>query len=301
MFYGIHNLNSSQDIKQNAQDQINSHSQHTKILQDVTSLQQEQMKMLQDVSYLQQKHHKIMQDNLPGQLRSSFSLSDKKLGTQTERENKYSISPTYSICHRTLQGRADLPSYLNDAGLVGEAAEIGVRRGHFSSHVLKNWKGRMLHLVDPWEHQETKIYVDVSNRPQNEHDENLEHVKKMLDEEAPGRYEVHRGYSVDVAKTFTDEQLDFVYIDARHDYAGVLEDLEAWWPKLKVGGLIAGHDFIPDQVKPVEGDFGVQKAVGEFARSKSRDVQSISSKTLSGGREEPQRFDGGWTTFYFFK
>jgi predicted O-methyltransferase YrrM len=159
----------------------------------------------------------------------------------------------------------------------------------------------MLHLVDPWEHQEDATYHDVSNMPQSDHDENLEHVKEMLGKEAPGRFTVHRGYSVAVANEFKDNQLDFVYIDARHDYEGVLEDLEAWWPKLKVGGLIAGHDYVPDQIKEKEGAFGVQKAVKEFTLAKGRDVQSISDKTLAGGRAEPQAVDGGWTTFYFFK
>lgn len=50
----------------------------------------------------------------------------------------------YSLCHQTLAGRGDLPAYLNELGLVGQAVEIGVRRGHFSSHMLKNWKGKTL-------------------------------------------------------------------------------------------------------------------------------------------------------------
>lgn len=32
--------------------------------------------------------------------------------------------------------------------------------------------------------------------------------------------------------------------DARHDYCGVAEDLELWWPKVKPGGIFAGHDYI---------------------------------------------------------
>ena len=35
-----------------------------------------------------------------------------------------------------------------------------------------------------------------------------------------------------------------MYIDGRHDFAGVLEDLVAWWPKLCQGGLLGGHDWI---------------------------------------------------------
>jgi len=213
----------------------------------------------------------------------------------------------HTMCHRTLNSRGDLPWYLTMLGLTGEAVEIGVRRGHYSQHILKNWPGH-LHLVDPWERQEemsdgtgTKKYNDISNAPQQEHDDNLDHVKKMLGGLAPGRFTVHRDYSVEAAKAFKDGQLDFVYVDARHDYEGALEDMVAWWPKLRVGGLIAGHDFIPDQIKEKEGDFGVQRAVLEFTKKKGREVQSISTKDGHGGRSEPQSVDGGWTTFYFFK
>lgn len=35
-----------------------------------------------------------------------------------------------------------------------------------------------------------------------------------------------------------------IYVDARHDYCGVMDDLNAWWPKLREGGLAAGHDYV---------------------------------------------------------
>lgn len=37
----------------------------------------------------------------------------------------------------------------------------------------------------------------------------------------PGRFEIIRDYSLGAAVKFQDESLDYVYIDARHDYAGV--------------------------------------------------------------------------------
>merc|ERR1712061_735008 len=49
--------------------------------------------------------------------------------------------------------------------------------------------------------------------------------------------------SVSCAQQFLDGSLDFVYLDARHDRQGVLEDLSAYWPKLRAGGVIAGHDY----------------------------------------------------------
>lgn len=44
---------------------------------------------------------------------------------------------------------------------------------------------------------------------------------------------------------FADGTFDFIYVDARHDRLGVLEDLQAWWPKLRRGGLMAGHYYTP--------------------------------------------------------
>ena len=268
----------------------------------------------------------------------------------------------HSLCHVALKSRADLPRYLNDLGLTGEGVEVGVRRAHFSEHVLQQWKGRVLHLVDPWEHQDAVDakttggkYQDVSNAPNAEHAENLEHVKRTLSRFG-SRFAIHRKYSVSAAREFADNTLDFVYVDARHEYEGCLEDLKAWYPKLRKGGLVSGHDFVPDcaEIKsefetateawtiessslslrlldgvesgeydlsapaPVdhsdwlsftqvpdgflkEGAFGVQRAATEFAKAVGREVQSISTKTRSAGREEPQRVDGGWTTFYWIK
>lgn len=51
------------------------------------------------------------------------------------------------------------------------------------------------------------------------------------------------GYSVEVAKTYEDDSLDFVFIDGDHRYECVLEDINAWLPKVKSGGVLAGHDY----------------------------------------------------------
>lgn len=49
--------------------------------------------------------------------------------------------------------------------------------------------------------------------------------------------------SAEAARHFADESLDFVFIDADHQYDAVLRDLKAWWPKIKPGGRIGGHDY----------------------------------------------------------
>ena len=48
--------------------------------------------------------------------------------------------------------------------------------------------------------------------------------------------------SIEVAQTIHDEVLDLVYIDASHFYTDIKADILAWWPKVKPGGYISGHD-----------------------------------------------------------
>jgi len=63
--------------------------------------------------------------------------------------------------------------------------------------------------------------------------------------------------SVEASTKFKDEYFDIVYIDASHEYEFVKEDIIAWLPKVKKGGIICGDDY-------VIGWPGVIKAVDEF-------------------------------------
>jgi predicted O-methyltransferase YrrM len=49
--------------------------------------------------------------------------------------------------------------------------------------------------------------------------------------------------SVAASKLFADNSLDFVFIDANHELKYITEDLHSWYPKVKKGGIIAGHDY----------------------------------------------------------
>ena len=66
--------------------------------------------------------------------------------------------------------------------------------------------------------------------------------------------------SVEAAKDFEDESIDFVYIDAGHTYKEVYEDLTSWIPKVKKGGFVGGHDYYPHFIR----GNGVKEAVHEF-------------------------------------
>lgn len=70
------------------------------------------------------------------------------------------------------------------------------------------------------------------------------------------------GKSLDIVSQFEDESIDFIFIDASHDYENVLADITAWYPKLKPGGLIAGDDYAPCWG-------GVIQAVNEYFNNKT--------------------------------
>jgi hypothetical protein len=61
--------------------------------------------------------------------------------------------------------------------------------------------------------------------------------------------------SLEASKLYADKSLDFVFIDASHEYEDVKNDIIHWFPKVKVGGVLGGHD---------RGWQGVAKAVSEL-------------------------------------
>jgi hypothetical protein len=75
-----------------------------------------------------------------------------------------------------------------------------------------------------------------------------------------GFVEIVKGRGVDVAESFSPGSLSFVFIDGSHEEADVWWDLEHFVPKVKPGGVIAGHDYDRDGVWiSVDGFFGKEK------------------------------------------
>ena len=70
-----------------------------------------------------------------------------------------------------------------------------------------------------------------------------------------------RELSWEGAKHYEDNTLDFIFIDAAHDYESVKKDINAWFPKLKQEGIIAGHDYTWCEE--------VRQAVNEFFEGKT--------------------------------
>jgi len=136
-----------------------------------------------------------------------------------------------------------------------EFVEIGCDCGQSSCfigvEIINQNKNIKLNLVDTWSDSEL-------NNPNGypSYDlfcKNIEPIKEKLG----NKLNVIKNYSVNASKLFENESLDFIFIDANHEYKFVMEDLNAWFPKLKKGGIIAGHDYY-------DGHHGVEQAVNEF-------------------------------------
>lgn len=54
---------------------------------------------------------------------------------------------------------------------------------------------------------------------------------------------LHCQDALSAAAAHEDESLDFVFLDDNHTTAHVIAEMDAWWPKIKPGGVLAGHDI----------------------------------------------------------
>lgn len=134
--------------------------------------------------------------------------------------------------------------------------ELGVYLGSNAISMLKNLNIKRLYLVDPYVKYEQ--YRDPGGwveRTQKDFDEYYKKATSRL-YSWPDKVVFLREYS-DLAAVQIPDDLDFVYVDANHSYKYVKRDIETYYPKLKVGGVIGGDNF--DPLYP-----GVAKAVLEF-------------------------------------
>lgn len=114
----------------------------------------------------------------------------------------------------------------------GAAVEVGCFAGVSTECLAQAFE--FVTAVDVW-----KPYREVMS------EETISEARRMFDE----RMQKYPNVSVFpmesplAAAHWMDGSIDFVYIDANHSYFEVLSDITAWWPKVKMGGFIGGHDY----------------------------------------------------------
>lgn len=133
-------------------------------------------------------------------------------------------------------GREILGDWFREFGFkVG--AEIGTERGIFSKTLLKAHPKLKLYCIDPWQPYDGYIAKINGEQLKMKYYEAQERLKDY-------NAELIREFSMDAVRKFKNESLDFVYIDGNHDLPWCMDDIIEWEKKVKVGGIVSGHDYV---------------------------------------------------------
>ena len=151
---------------------------------------------------------------------------------------------------------------------TGIGVEVGCLRGEFSSFLSTQYKGTIL-AIDS--------FVGEFNMPDDPSTEDK--CRKNFERT---NCQLIKGDSIDIASRMPNESLDWVYIDADHIYEAVKADIEAWFPKVRKGGVISGHDYVNYN------GFGVIDAVDEFCAKYKYKIEGLFDKDK-------------FASWYFFK
>lgn len=131
---------------------------------------------------------------------------------------------------------------------IGEkdrAVEIGTHRADFASILLDSWPGHLT-CVDPWSvpagyEDQAEMLLHLGGKGDREQDLFVATARLA---QFGDRVRLLRKLSEDAADEIAPRSLGFVYLDGDHRLEAVLTDLKNWWPKLRSGGVMAGHDWL---------------------------------------------------------
>lgn len=159
--------------------------------------------------------------------------------------------------------RITLAQLFADLGYT-RGAEIGVEFGYFSEVLCRENPKLKLKCVDPW----APYGRSDKAKEDGVYDKAVERLRGF-----PGT-EIIRLPSMEAVKDVPDVSLDFVYIDALHDFDSVIKDLLFWVPKVRMGGMISGHDFT------VAHNMGVTQAVTAYTTGHAINLYYITNEQI---------------------
>lgn len=126
--------------------------------------------------------------------------------------------------------------------------EIGTWAGEFAAFICRTNPQVHLTCVDPW----LAYHEQPKQRSMDAY------YAQAVERLAPLNVTILKKSSMEALPDVADRSLDFVYIDGAHQFDYVIQDLIHWTKKVKVGGIIAGHDYY------AFGGTGVVKAVDAY-------------------------------------
>lgn len=145
-------------------------------------------------------------------------------------------------------------SMVEEFGNGSSFVEVGSWHGKSACYMATEIKNRELDIsfdcIDNWQNMLSGV-TNSADSSQEEFDDNMR--RGGLEDYVTSI----KSDSVEAASFYEDNSLDFVFIDADHRYEGCKKDIEAWYPKVKDGGILAGHDYVPIK------NYGVIEAVND--------------------------------------
>jgi hypothetical protein len=182
-----------------------------------------------------------------------------------------------------LKTRRDFPTLLEYMSYK-KICEVGVWRGEFLSTLSLSNPDHLVG-VDVWDKYDIEAYKRTPCYYKFfPHDKNKVWREKVQAwaEEKDFKTDIIVDFSVEAAKQFEDGYFDFVYIDSDHSYEGVTEDLEAWYPKVRKGGMIAGHDYVNFVANRTKKHIRCKDGIDDFVKKydKEKDLMLTGEKNL---------------------
>jgi len=142
------------------------------------------------------------------------------------------LSPFWVTCNRLV----DLPPLFKELGFTS-GAEVGVCWGAYSEILCQSNPDLTVYSIDPWVHYPLRRNF----RRAYVYEPMYQHVVQLLAPYPNSR--IIRKKSMEAVLDFPDNSLDFVFIDADHRFEFVTNDIAEWSKKVRVGGIISGHDY----------------------------------------------------------
>ncbi len=170
-----------------------------------------------------------------------------------------------------MKNRKELARHFAELGFT-IGAEIGVCSGTYSQILCKSNPKLKLYCIDNW---------GLGTRMDKRWERKYKEAQFRL---GPFNTTIIRKLSMDAVKDFEDESLDFVYIDADHAYKNVRDDIRAWTPKVRKGGIVSGHDYYLTRA----GNVGVIAAVNEYVKEHGYKLQLTDWDLESEPYTEPE-------------
>lgn len=163
--------------------------------------------------------------------------------------------------------RQELIEWMAGLGRFDTVIEVGVFRGTFARALHRAFGPKRLVLVDPWKKFGHDVYGDYPGLGQSDWDRIYQNVSRSF--AGVSGVEIIRATSEVAAARVPDGSADLVYIDANHEYDFVKADIALWFPKVRPGGWIAGHDWDLAGVKRAVAQSVVGPIVGHTTKERS--------------------------------